>query len=157
MISMEDALKFWSRVDVQSPDDCWEWQGAASAKGYGRIKLDGKLYSPHRIAYELCNGQLKNFKDINRLQHHGAVVMHTCDNPRCCNPGHLRAGTQRDNVKDMHRKNRNPECAWKTPADIEAKIRDCPLSSRKTAELFGVSKNTVLRIRKGDRHPASVS
>jgi len=32
--------------------------------------------------------------------------MHTCDNRRCCNPAHLRIGTQQDNIDDMIQKGR---------------------------------------------------
>ena len=34
------------------------------------------------------------------------VVMHLCDNPACCNPIHLRGGTQTQNVLDKVAKNR---------------------------------------------------
>jgi DNA invertase Pin-like site-specific DNA recombinase len=33
-------------------------------------------------------------------------VLHSCDNPPCCNPHHLRSGTQLENVQDMHAKGR---------------------------------------------------
>ena len=27
--------RFWSKVDRQGPDECWEWQAGRSEKGYG--------------------------------------------------------------------------------------------------------------------------
>jgi DNA-binding NarL/FixJ family response regulator len=33
-------------------------------------------------------------------------VRHACDNPACCNPLHLLAGTQTDNIADMMTRNR---------------------------------------------------
>lgn len=36
----------------------------------------------------------------------GFQAIHTCDNPPCCNPKHLRVGTPLDNAKDMVAKKR---------------------------------------------------
>lgn len=33
-------------------------------------------------------------------------ICHTCDNPSCCNPGHLFLGTGQDNALDRMKKNR---------------------------------------------------
>lgn len=30
----------------------------------------------------------------------GMHILHSCDNPRCCNPEHLRIGTHQDNMND---------------------------------------------------------
>lgn len=82
---------------------CWEWQGAATAKGYGRVKIDRKLYSPHRVvawAMDIA----PSMGDPSRT----TVVMHSCDNPRCCNPEHLSLGTHSENMIDCAKKGRMP-------------------------------------------------
>jgi DNA-directed RNA polymerase specialized sigma subunit len=35
------------------------------------------------------------------------VILHSCDNPPCCNPRHLIKGTQADNIEDMVTKARH--------------------------------------------------
>lgn len=35
---------FWSKVDVQGPDGCWEWTACRLPKGYGRIAWKGSWY-----------------------------------------------------------------------------------------------------------------
>ena len=80
---------------------CIEWPGYKNHLGYGRAMItlrDGsiRLMAVHRLAYELHHGPIPD----------GLVVMHTCDNRACLTPGHLRIGTQADNLQDMHRKGR---------------------------------------------------
>ncbi|MFA6325045.1 MAG: HNH endonuclease [Candidatus Paceibacterota bacterium] len=86
--------RFWTKVDKTKT--CWNWLGSKSSKGYGRFKIKGKLYSPHRISYELINGPIPK----------GMFICHKCDNPACVNPGHLFLGTQSDNMKDCFKKGR---------------------------------------------------
>ncbi|MBK9949888.1 MAG: HNH endonuclease [Nitrospira sp.] len=88
--------RFWAKVSVGEPDECWDWSGSKTAFGYGVISVDGKLARAHRVSVELDG----------RMIPHGMVVMHTCDNPSCCNPTHLRVGTQVENAMDMISKKR---------------------------------------------------
>lgn len=50
----------------------------------------------HRIAYTLTKGPIKP----------GEFVLHSCDNKACCNPDHLRVGTNIDNIRDRLERNR---------------------------------------------------
>jgi hypothetical protein len=85
--------RFWPRVVVGEPDECWEWQGARDWRGYGRTwhQPIRRSTAAHRVAYELVNGLIPA----------GLCVLHSCDNPPCCNPAHLRVGTVQDNSDDM--------------------------------------------------------
>ena len=87
--------EFWERI-TPKPNGCWEWQGAKTKQGYGTMWGT----TAHRIAYSLSTGPIPE----------GMVVMHTCDNPSCCNPEHLRVGSQQENLADMHRKGRAGDC-----------------------------------------------
>lgn len=92
-------IRFWEYVDVGI--GCWEWTGSKDGQGYGTISYApiNSPYKAHRLAYELRNGAIDK----------GIVIMHKCDNPGCVNPDHLQAGTQKENVRDMVRKDRqNP-------------------------------------------------
>jgi len=89
--------KFWKHVAVGLPDACWEWQGARSkGKGYGRFYDCGEV-SAHRKAWELHHGQPVPS---------GLNVCHSCDNPPCCNPAHLRVDTQSGNIRERDQKRR---------------------------------------------------
>lgn len=80
-----------------NPMDCWSWSGATGAFGYGQIRFDGRLFLAHRLSYELAYGPIPS----------GRLVMHSCDNPPCCNPAHLSLGTHADNHADMRAKGRH--------------------------------------------------
>lgn len=69
------------------------------APRYSVGSLNGVKTGLHRIVY--CKAHGLSLEDLQ-----GLVVMHTCDNPRCINPDHLRAGTQKENMADRFRKGR---------------------------------------------------
>lgn len=98
---------FWGNVAVGAADACWPWKKGCSRDGYGSIKLrralPGQFHEgAHRLAW-----QLHHRLPLTRA----TVIRHSCDNPPCCNPKHLLAGTQRDNVRDMVLRGR---VAWGT-------------------------------------------
>lgn len=93
----DTADVFWSHVAKAEGDGCWLWSGATRYYGYGVMLWRGKPRSAHRIAWEITHGEVLNRR---------SVIMHRCDQPACCRPDHLRKGTQRENVHDMHRKGR---------------------------------------------------
>jgi|AntAceMinimDraft_17_1070374.scaffolds.fasta_scaffold31345_6 hypothetical protein len=96
--------RFWDKVDKRGLDECWPWTGSHNTSGYGEINrgLRGKgNILAHRASWEIHNGPIPEGKGW-----HGMCVLHHCDNPECVNPAHLFLGTQADNMRDMHVKNR---------------------------------------------------
>ena len=136
------ADRFWEKVHRRGPDDCWPWMSSATGMGYGRIKIDGKVYSAHRVAYALAHGDIPSGHGF-----HGTVIRHTCDNKACCNPAHLVAGTQRANAGDMSKRGRGGRRVLSC-ADVEA-IRNDDRSQKVIAAEYGIVESTVWKIRAG--------
>lgn len=86
--------RFWSKVSVE-PSGCWEWTGARTSFGYGQIRVSGKAMLAHRMMAEIAYGPGGD-----------QYALHSCDNPPCVNPGHLRWGSARDNVQDAIQRQR---------------------------------------------------
>jgi hypothetical protein len=93
----------------------------------------------HRFSYMLAYGQITP----------NDVVMHSCDNPICVNPSHLKIGTTLDNVKDRDRKGRL--CSILKPSDIPD-IRDSlrrGICAAEIAAVYGVKPATIQNIAAG--------
>ncbi|QXI63447.1 hypothetical protein CP157_01165 [Paracoccus marcusii] len=92
ILGEEFMLRFWAKVDRSG--ECWIWQGSKDRQGYGRIKSPGKRVNlkAHRVAYAM----------VHERDPGEDLVLHGCDNPSCCNPLHLEAGTHSDNMSEMY-------------------------------------------------------
>lgn len=101
---------FWARVDKSGGDDsCWPWTGCIGGFGYGSFAMDHVKYNAHRLAWILMNGPIPKGDG-----YHGTCVCHRCDNPRCCNPGHMFLASQAENLRDMNAKGRH----WATASVV---------------------------------------
>jgi DNA-binding CsgD family transcriptional regulator len=139
--SPEEHARFWAKVDRGPEDACWLWRAALDPRGYGQLTISRFSRGPlkaHRVAYALTHGAVPA----------GACILHACDEPRCVNPRHLRAGTQRENIHESIQKGR-----WRapgrrlTPARRDALLAAVADGARQAdvARMFGVSQATVNR------------
>lgn len=150
--------RFWCKVERRDPDACWPWTASVQRGGYGQFGVQGTMRAAHRVAYELTHGVA-----LAQAQH----VCHRCDNPRCCNPGHLFLGTQADNLADMRAKGRarggsmpgtsNP--ASRLTESMVAEIRRRLAAGERQVDIaaaVGISRAAVSKIRTGRTWPLSV-
>jgi hypothetical protein len=135
---------FWKKVVVSGLDDCWNWVAGKSYNGYGRFRFNGRTGRSHRYIYEITRGVLP----VN------SVVMHSCDNPACCNPAHLALGTCADNMKDMRKKGRERWAVGegvggaKLTAEQIISIRSDGRFQKNIAAELGVSQATISRVKR---------
>jgi hypothetical protein len=89
--------RFWAKISVQA-NGCWYWTGTTygrpnitrgSSRRYGSFRYKGTMRGAHVVAWE-AHG--------DRSVPAGLMLDHFwCDTPICCNPGHVRPVTPREN------------------------------------------------------------
>lgn len=85
----------WLQAQVETRDrtnGCWEWPFYRAKDGYGSAHYEGKATQAHSLALI--------FDGKPRPQAPNNQALHSCDNPPCVNPDHLRWGSAKDNVHD---------------------------------------------------------
>lgn len=145
------SLKLHSRLGPEDVFDnrykvtrtgCWKWTGSLNDFGYGLLLIGGKQVRAHRYSYERANGKIPN----------GKVLMHSCDNPPCVNPGHLSIGTRLQNNRDAASKRRTPSGVrhWAcrlTEEQISIIRKSCDsVKQNELARTFNVSQSAISRI-----------
>lgn len=120
--------RFWAKVDVRGPDECWPWTAAGNQKGYGFF------------SYKCRNVVASRFCLIieGRMPSHGEMfALHSCDNPSCVNPAHLRWGTASDNMQDKILRGRQPPRQFKSHCRNGHLLEGRNLLFKKTGERTG--------------------
>jgi hypothetical protein len=121
----ERIQRFWECVDIKATNDCWNWNAGKDTLGYGmfQAKSTKGWNSPEKRSLRCIRTHRISFALINERDPSG-LVCHNCDNPTCCNPGHLFEGSDTDNVLDMYRKKRSnnvhQKLTWEQVLEIRA-------------------------------------
>ena len=153
----------WSKVDKRGEDKCWDWKGFKNHDGYGRTWINDKGYYAHRVIYSLV---YPNTITLNAplSQDDSGFLLHTCDNPSCCNPKHLWVGTHADNMADKVAKGRSPDfsggkgprCKLTMDQAKEARLlRKTGMTIPQLMEKFELSRASMKTLLRGDSYKES--
>lgn len=99
---LSEPQRFWPKVDRRGPDDCWPWTASLNQRGYGIFALSGTGGSipAHRWAYQAWHGPLAPGETVDHTCHNAdpSCPAGVCDHRKCCNPAHLEAVPDLENV-----------------------------------------------------------
>lgn len=122
--------RFWSKVNKNSAlVECWVWTANKNNKGYGLFRPGGSKPKAlaHRLSFEAANGTIPD----------GALILHSCDNPACVNPAHLRVGSHQANVSDMDARGRRVSNPQKGERNTNATLSDATVVAMRRAYVCG--------------------
>lgn len=144
--------RFWSKVNKQEVDGCWEWTACLKPQGYGNFGIGRNHMYAHRLSWEMSNGPIPE----------GMLICHKCDNRKCVRQDHLFLGTVKDNSQDALKKGRlsKPPVKWGVKNQFhvftEDQVREIRRRYRREsrnvsnasalAQEFGVTKDAVKRV-----------
>jgi hypothetical protein len=132
---------------VVLPSGCWEWRSAQGTQRYGQFRAEEGLKKAHVYSYEMARGPVPQ----------GVYVLHSCDNPPCVNPAHLRLGTHIDNMQDVIDRERHQHQRKLSATQIEAiKALKGVMTQQDIATQFGINNSMVSRILSGKRRSGRV-
>jgi hypothetical protein len=142
-----DVHRFFKKV--RKTDTCWIWEGAKTKNGYGVFSLYGVQKGAHRVSFAMANPDV-DVLTMRRDPLKATYVLHSCDNPSCVNPAHLRLGSAGDNSADAKARNRIPlviqtDLTRETILEIREKATDwdgmCDMMKK-----HKISQSTVLEV-----------
>lgn len=159
---LEDRLQMLLDSATVFEGGCMEVDCAHDSGGYPRMSIDGRNCKVSRL--------LMPFLMADPVDITGLEVMHTCHNPGCINPEHLRLGTHADNMQDMVDAGRarggierggishqsgerhgNARITWNEVHEIRRLYATGQYSQRELAGMFGVPHQHIGCIVRNER------
>lgn len=142
-------LEFLKSIPIT--DECVEWPYLVNEAGYGQVRFYGKMMNAHRASLIIHKG------GPSSEWLHAAHAPRICHNRRCVNPRHLRWATPTANMRDRDLDGTTfypageRHGASKLTAENVASIRSSKRSQKELAEIYGVSKQLISRVIRGER------
>lgn len=137
----------FARCEIQT-NGCVTWLGQIAYNGYGIISYKGKVSKVHRLIalFLIENPDSKPW------------VLHSCDNPPCVNPNHLRWGTPKENADDRDSRGRGKTPDTRGSKSVNAVLNESQvleikrllrtdIQQKLIAKMFGVSAVTITNIK----------
>jgi hypothetical protein len=94
--TQDDFDRLWRRIAVGAPDDCWPWKNRYGAPiephEAPKIYIQRKEWRAPRFLMMSMDEEVPA----------DSQVFHVCGNLSCCNPAHLRVGSNNDRVRAVH-------------------------------------------------------
>ena len=116
-------------------NECWIWPFSSNQDGYGHLRIKNKLWRVSRLVMELEGHRLT--EEIH--------ILHSCDNPPCFNPEHLRCGSRSDNQRESVAKGRNKTPQVKGELNPRAKLSEDQVRLIRTLVADGEQQSSVAR------------
>lgn len=147
--------RFWRRTEENQETGCLETTYASTTSGYGNFCIARGVNSgTHRVAYVLARGPIPAT----------LKVLHSCHNPLCVNPAHLRLGTHDENMREMVEVGRKPRGPGSNPRKLTAERammiqgdRLLGVPVEETAREMDVLPRTVFAVRSGKLWDAAIT
>lgn len=153
--TLQSSLTTWSSVNMRiqfplsillirrtdrsgGPLTCWPYTGPLFHNGYGQLYWQGRNQKAHRLAFIDARGPIPE----------GFLVLHHCDNRRCCNPEHLHLGTHKQNAEEAKARGRYfLQKRGRLTRELVIEIRESDESHSAVANRLSVSYGTIAAIR----------
>ena len=138
------VTEFWMSVKIGEPDECWPWTAYLNEDGYGEFFFDGRMIGAHELSVTFTTGEVR-LPDLE--------TCHSCDNPPCCNPRHLRFDTHLSNVQEMDDRGRRRSIERVTDEQVRLirRRRQAGASQEDLAAQFGVSSSFISMVVNGKK------
>lgn len=122
---------------ISDTDGCIAWPYATTTKGYGVTTVGGRQT---RVTHLVLDGTGQPWHPPL-----GFMALHSCDNPSCINPRHLRWGTNSANMTDAVTRGRSRTPRLVGEAHPHARLSAESVRAIRVAHGEGVSQTDLAR------------